>query len=232
MLVIGQNPPFGNGLNRTAGLPLPSTIDFRTDWFYICPMNVGRPMEFDPDAALTKAMEVFWSQGYEGTSTANLMSAMGLSKSSLYQTFGSKRQLFIQCLEHYCQQSAERKRAKLAGAMPSKPFLIDLFRSLATTNKKGRTPKGCLLVNTACEFGDTDKELGSFVKSRLEKSRKMFQETIERAQRAGEIPCTKNAQHLSGLLMMSASGLQVMRKLNIDQSILESVVDQVLAQLD
>ena len=193
-------------------------------------MKIGRPMEFDPEVAIAQAMGVFWSQGYKATSTTDLMSAMDLSKSSLYQTFGSKRQLFLQCLEHYCQQSAERRRTILAGTKPGKQFLIDLFRRLINPDRT--KPPGCLLVNTACEFGGTDDELSSWVKSRLEGSRRLFQEAIERAQSAGEIPSDKDAQDLSEFLVMSVCGLRVMLKLNADHSALKPVVDQILAQLD
>ena len=97
-------------------------------------------MEFDPEVALAKAMGVFWSQGYEATSTTDLMSAMGLSKSSLYQTFGSKRELFVRCLDHYSDNSSRRLREKLDDADSGKQFLIDFFGRLI--NADGITPPG------------------------------------------------------------------------------------------
>lgn len=194
-------------------------------------MKTGRPLEFDPEIALARAMETFWTKGYAATSTADLMAAMGISKSSLYQTFDSKRELFIRSLEYYCQHSIERQRRKLAGAEPGKQFLIELFRGFIDPNREG-VPKGCLLVNTACEFGGNDKELSSFIENRLEKSRQVFQQAIETAQAAGEIPGHKDARDLSGFLMVNSFGLRAMGKLNIDRSILEPVVDQVLSQLD
>lgn len=189
-------------------------------------------MEFDPKVALASAMKTFWKHGYEATSTRDLMTAMGLSKSSLYQTFESKRQLYIQCLEFYCKSSVERQRRKLAGSNPGKQFLIDFFRGYLDTVFDEEMPKGCLLVNTACEFGGNDIELTSLVESKLENSRQMFQKAIEHAQSAGEIPEERNARDLSAFLMMNSFGLRAMGKLNIDRSVLEPIVDQVLAQLD
>ena len=61
----------------------------------------GRPIEFDPDAALTDAMQLFWRKGYENTSLPDLLDAMQLSKSSLYQAFGSKQALFERCMTRY-----------------------------------------------------------------------------------------------------------------------------------
>ena len=194
---------------------------------------MGRPMEVDPEGALGKAMQVFWSQGYEATSTADLLAAMGLSKSSLYQTFGSKRQLFLRCLDHYCQQGTNVQRAKLAGAKPGKQFLINRFREMTKPGEAGK-PKGCLLVNTACEFGEggEEREFGSFVESALEKSKRVFQGAIEQAQSDGEIPKDKDPRQLAEFLRMSACGLMVMRKMNTDQSTLNRVVDEILSHLD
>jgi TetR/AcrR family transcriptional repressor of nem operon len=64
-------------------------------------MNLGRPLEFNPATVLDAAIEVFWRKGYVATSMLDLLEAMDLSKSSLYQTFGSKQKLFERCLARY-----------------------------------------------------------------------------------------------------------------------------------
>ncbi len=61
-------------------------------------MSIGRPLQFDPEQVLDAAMQVFWASGYDATSLQDLLQAMRLSKSSFYQTFGSKQQLFERCL--------------------------------------------------------------------------------------------------------------------------------------
>ena len=62
---------------------------------------MGRPREFDEINVLERAMEAFWARGYDGTSLQDLLLVMGLSKSSFYETFGSKHDLFLRALEHY-----------------------------------------------------------------------------------------------------------------------------------
>ena len=189
-------------------------------------------MEFDPHTALAQAMAVFWANGYEATSTTDLMSAMGLSKSSLYQTFGSKQQLFTQCLDHYAKQAAEHMRTELADAKSGKQFLINLFHGVIDPGRQPEKLRGCFLVNTACEFGDNDKKIGPLLKSKVERNRQVLQEAIEQGQRAGEIPKHKDAKYLSSFLMTSLCGLRVMGKLNTDDAALVPVIDQILQQLD
>ena len=61
----------------------------------------GRPRSFDRDAALERAMEVFWRQGYEATSINDLTAAMGINPPSLYAAFGDKERLFLEAVERY-----------------------------------------------------------------------------------------------------------------------------------
>jgi len=61
----------------------------------------GRPRNFDKDAALERAMELFWIKGYEGASMTDLTSAMGIASPSLYAAFGSKEELFRRAVQHY-----------------------------------------------------------------------------------------------------------------------------------
>ena len=78
---------------------------------------MGRPQEFDTADALRSAMHVFWSKGYEGTSLADILQATGLSKSSLYATFGDKRALFETSLDHFVAQTIG-ERIERCDAMP------------------------------------------------------------------------------------------------------------------
>jgi AcrR family transcriptional regulator len=82
-------------------------------------MPGGRPRTFDPDAALDRALEVFWRQGYEGTALSDLTAAMGISKPSLYAAFGNKEELFATVIDRYISgpgayagQALEQPRAR------------------------------------------------------------------------------------------------------------------------
>lgn len=65
---------------------------------------MARPREFDADIALDRATDVFWAKGYEATSLDDLCEATGLSRSSLYAAFGTKRDLLLQSVDRYVER--------------------------------------------------------------------------------------------------------------------------------
>lgn len=194
-------------------------------------MNLGRPIQFDPDVAVAKAIDVFWANGYDATSTASLMEAMSLSKSSLYQTFGSKHELFMRCLHDYSSQNHAYLRRELDEAKSAKGFLIDFFRNAISGNRKDNM-RGCLLVNTACEFGISNKSTADFIKTEVSRMADLFQDVIGQAQADGEIAADKNAKHLADSLMVSLYGIRVLGKLNPGMTEMGSLMNQLVLQLE
>ena len=114
---------------------------------------MGRPAAFDRDEAVRAARDVFWREGYEPASMATLQQATGLSASSIYHAFGSKRGLFDAALEDYLDQVVRPGLAPLRAPAIAPDALVAYFRAARErfADPTGRTPAdGCLLVNTAC----------------------------------------------------------------------------------
>ena len=195
-------------------------------------MTLGRPVEFDPDEALDAAVRVFWTKGFEGTSTADLLQAMGLSKSSLYSTFGTKKELFMHCLERYCAFTGQRERALLDGRVPDKSFIVDMLRGLGDPDRYPDDPRGCLMVNSTVELGKRDEEVSGFVNKKVDVSLELFEGIIRRAQQAGEISSDSDASSLAGMLVMSVHGLKAMSRLNVGREVLEPAVEEILKRLN
>ncbi|MBT8130074.1 MAG: TetR/AcrR family transcriptional regulator, partial [Gammaproteobacteria bacterium] len=151
-------------------------------------MSIGRPLEFDPNVALESAMHVFWRQGYEASSLQDLIGAMGLSKSSFYQAFEGKQALFKRCIQFYRQGLVDELQRKLNQTGSGKAFIQALFRDVAneTTSPDGR--RGCLLMNTASEFAQTDPEIAGLVSSSIQNLTQVFEKAIEQGQQQGDIP--------------------------------------------
>lgn len=189
-------------------------------------------MQFNPEDALERAMHVFWSRGYEFTSLQDLLTAMKLSKSSLYQTFGSKEQLFERCLGHYLDQLATELRQQLDAAPSGRKFLEDLFYALPPKVDSAEARKGCFLWNTANEFGEREAAVKGAVHAGIQRLLGIFVRAIERAQHEGDISRSKDARALGTYLMASMSGLKTLLKGGVERSQLRKVVGTVLQALD
>ena len=120
-------------------------------------MRTGRPRSFCKDEALDKAMMVFWRNGYEGASMADLTQAMGINSPSLYACFGSKEGLFKAVLDHYDQRRATFMQDVLAAptaAEVAEAFLYGVAAFAVDTG--GKTPPGCLMLQGGISCGDAE----------------------------------------------------------------------------
>jgi TetR/AcrR family transcriptional repressor of nem operon len=181
-------------------------------------MSIGRPLTFDPDKALQSAIEVFWCKDYESSSLRDLLQAMALSKSSL---------LFARCFMHYCSWGAGRMRARLAHSASGCAFTEETFNAVA----EGADTRGCLLMNTASEFGQRDPVMAQLLAAGVERFTEVFREAIVRAQTQGTIPTARDPYALAQYLVGSMSGLRTMVKAGIGLALAREVVQGILRGL-
>jgi AcrR family transcriptional regulator len=116
----------------------------------------GRPAVFDRATALTKAMKLFWERGYEGTSFDELISAMGISASSFYNSFGSKEELYCEATQTYLEWAGQWFFAILNDpSIDTKTAFAHLFEATAEEFTRGDRPLGCMisLAGTHCSPG-------------------------------------------------------------------------------
>lgn len=193
-------------------------------------MNAGRPLQFDPDVVLAKATALFWEKGFEATSTVDLMAVMSLSKSSLYQAFGSKQELFNRCIEHYGDMNQKFLHEELEKAASGKKYLLSVFQQVI--NGENDCPKGCFLVNTACELGGSNDAINALLNKKVEKNRQAIEIAIRRAQQEGDISKDKDAKQLSDYLMTSLCGLRVMEQMQYSKTKMQNIINQILKSID
>jgi TetR/AcrR family transcriptional repressor of nem operon len=194
-------------------------------------MARGRPREFDEQEALERAMNAFWLRGYEGIGLAELLSEMGISRQSLYNTFGSKRDLFVRALDHYRTTHLTRGLALLD--RPGSPIenvksLMRFFEDMA----RDRRCRGCLVANTLVELGPHDEGIAALLRETLKLLQKSIQRTLTTAQRQGELAANKSPLELSRALMNAMIGLSVTGKLSMAEAEVRGIYAGTLSMLD
>ncbi len=177
-------------------------------------------------------MHLFWRQGYEATSMQNLLDTMQLSKSSLYQTFGSKHDLFQQCIQYYRSMMTTGLKQGLETTPSARDFIEQAFLSQIEKAKNPANRIGCLVMNTASELAQRDADIARLIKQGTESFIAMFHQAIELAQQQGDIAPTRDAKSLAHFLMSSMAGLNGMVKAGASQAVLHNIVKEILRSLD
>lgn len=191
---------------------------------------MSRPREFDENEVLEKANELFWAKGYRAATPQNLIEAMGLSKSSFYQTFGSKRKLFQRCLQRFINKVIDDLDALFDGKDAPHAFKTFYENMIsAATDRKRRY--GCLICNTATELSPHDKEAEAMVKKGLSRIEDRLCQALAAGQKEGTITSNRSARSLAKYLVSSNNGLQVMAKANPNKKMLLGVAEVVLSAL-
>jgi TetR/AcrR family transcriptional repressor of nem operon len=192
---------------------------------------MGRPKQFDPDAAIDTAMDVFWRKGYAGTTPADLTEALGIGKGSLYNAFGSKHALFEQALRRYRDGQEAAMVEFLGGAEPVKDRVRNALRTLATMDLADPDRRGCLAVNTAAELGDTDEIAADLVRRMLDRTEQAFRDVIDEGQRSGEIEPGRDPAELASLLLNTVVGMRLLARVSTGPERLDRVIDAAVDAL-
>ncbi|WP_290651996.1 TetR/AcrR family transcriptional regulator [Aquisalimonas sp.] len=195
-------------------------------------MPAGRPRQFDPPTALNRAIDVFWSRGYEGASLQELLAATRLSRSSLYQTFGGKHQLFSRCLVCYRESVAAEMIRRLEEAPSGRAFIEQSMRRAVAEQQVPGGPRGCLVLNTANEFGHRDAEVSRHVRAGLSAFRDIFAEAIRRGQADGSVARIHDPDRLAAYLVAAMGGLRTLVKADDSSASINDALELLLAALD
>ncbi len=194
-------------------------------------MTVGRPKEFDRDAALKKAMELFWTRGYEATGLRELLDYMGIGRQSLYDTFGDKHSLFIAAVKHYDQRITEGIIDQLLAAGSPLRNVRKTLAAIADSVTDGKC-RGCLLTNTLVEVAPHDSEVAAAAKSVLSRIEAGFRRTLQQAVKEGELPKDANVRALARYFTSTAQGLVVMGKASVSRAAVKDIVNVALSVLE
>jgi TetR/AcrR family transcriptional regulator, transcriptional repressor for nem operon len=142
---------------------------------------VARRREFEQDEVVRAARDLFWERGYASTSLAQLQAATGLSRSSLYETFGSKRRLFDEAVNSYLAEVIGPLLEPMETDGSGRDELVDYFLSLARFLRSAPNQvatRGCLMLNTFMELNDLDADAKRAVRSYRARVRAAIQKAL------------------------------------------------------
>ena len=172
----------------------------------------GRPREFEREATLTKAMNVFWSLGFAKTTYAELEKATGLHRQSLVYAFGDKEKLFQEALNHYAAKRVKDIIERLDA--PGSPLEnIRAVFAMWAEDAKCEVSPGCLFVNTSAEISHFQPSAAQIINRATQNLLKAFHRTIEAGQAQGEITCKVDAGALAQQAVAVGDGALLKSKL-------------------
>jgi AcrR family transcriptional regulator len=174
----------------------------------IAPAPRGRPREFDVDEALTAALRVFWSRGYEGASLTELTEAMGITRPSLYACFGNKEALFRKALDLYERDKLAYMQVALE-APTARGVAERLLRGALAIQTEAGSPPGCLGVISSVACGAEAESIKAEVIRRRASSMTALIERFERAHAEGDLPQGFEAAELARYLIAVLQGMSV-----------------------
>jgi AcrR family transcriptional regulator len=191
-------------------------------------MAGGRPRAFDTDAALDRALEVFWRQGYEGTTLSDLTSAMGINRPSLYAAFGNKEELFGKVLDRYIEGPGAFAAAALDLPTGREVAECLMYGAIHLTTGPA-SPGGCLSVRNAQACGPESESVRREVVARRVTGAAALRERLERARSDGDLPADSDPAALAHFVMTITDGIATQAANGCGPDELRQVADLALS---
>lgn len=193
---------------------------------------MARTKDFDENEVLNKAICVFWHKGYNGTSMQDLVDGLGISRSSLYDTYGDKHTLYLKALESYEQSAGSELNRILSGTKSAKERLKELMEWVVYNLVNDKDHKGCFMVNAKIETAATDPDVYTVVCRSEQQVVDAFYKTIKVGQDKGEIANKQDAHTLANFMVNTVNGMRVTAKSTTDISFFDDIISTTLRVLD
>ena len=183
---------------------------------------------FCTDDALDRAAEVFCAKGYEGSSMTDLTKGMGINKGSLYNAFGSKKDLFKAVLNRFSTDHQGALLTQLEALDNPVAAIAMLFDNIIAQSLGDFDRKGSLLMTTALELPNHDPDVREIVTGAIRQFEEFLLGRIEMGQGSGQIPADLDAKQTAKALVALAGGLRLLARGTYDASSLVAVKAQGL----
>ncbi|MFF5917427.1 TetR/AcrR family transcriptional regulator [Streptomyces flavochromogenes] len=194
---------------------------------------MARTKEFDPDAALQAALDLFWARGYEATTMSDLVEHLGVGRASIYATFGNKHALYLKAMDRYLETRDPRIVEELSAPGPALPAVRALVRRFASeASADDERLNGCFVTNSAAELGPHDTAVARRVELSWEQIETLLYGALTRARAGGELPADRDPRALARMLLVLLQGIRVVGKASSDPARVRDAAEQALGLLD
>jgi len=192
---------------------------------------MARTKVFNEAEVLERAMNLFWEKGYHATSAQDLVDGLGISRSSLYDTYGDKHSLFVTALKRYREERIDPVIQGVNSADDIEAYIRFIFEAVKEDALSESRSRGCFMVNSAVELGTVDRDVAAIANDIMKDTEDMITKAIEKGQQRGVFTKTHSASSLSRFIFNSLNGLRVTMKFDASNKMFEDIVDVCLASL-
>lgn len=202
---------------------------------YICEnilISMPREIVFNEVEVLAKVVDLFWKKGYNGTSMQDLSSVTGLNRSSIYNTYGSKKELYKTALKSYQNSVATIFQNLLLKSRDSREALTLIFDFLIATITNDSDSKGCFIVNCTSEVSQKDPTIKLWLEESQQRTVAFFEGLIANAQQDEMVNTQQTPNAYAQYLYSAFQGLRITGILNKDKTALKKIADNTLSILD
>lgn len=184
--------------------------------------KTGRPLSFDRDEALEKAMLAFWESGYETTSISDLTAAMGVTAPSIYAAFGDKKRLFLEALRRYAGDPIDLEKS-FAEAPTARDAVVGMIENAARLYTGDETPRGCMLASAVATGSKDAADVREAAAQERRAIRTIIVKRIERDVGQGLMPEATQAGVLADVALAVTQGMSVLARDGADRETLLAV---------
>ncbi|OIQ21364.1 MAG: hypothetical protein BM557_03690 [Flavobacterium sp. MedPE-SWcel] len=186
---------------------------------------------FNKEFVLKQAIEVFHDKGYNATSMQDLVDATGLNRSSIYNSFGSKLDLYMECLKTYQGKYAVKISNILEGAENSLNAIELLFELYLQEIISDEEDKGCMITNCTSEMANQQTCVTRFLNSNQESFLSLLEELVFKGQQESVFNTIRTPREYALYLFSSIQGFRTAGILMSNKKDLQVIVKTIIQTL-
>ena len=185
---------------------------------------------FDQEQVLQKVTDLFWDKGYSATSMQDIVDASGLNRSSIYNSFGDKHQLFIAAIEYY-QNSIQSANLKDLANLAPHEAIRHLFEGVLEAIDLNTNQKGCFMTNSTAELAAHDKNIHALLMRNMDDLLNLFKDILTKGQQNGEFDPGMEVERTALYLFSSIQGIRVTGILLDSKTKMQALIDRTLEKI-